>query len=105
MKRFKRIVSDWNGVYLVSIVFVMVLILGAWRERPSQDLRVPQCYIIKSLETWTERVRSEDGYFTQKYVHMHSVALQKLGLTFNIRQSTPEWPEALLCFYFPRDSS
>ena len=91
----------------IGLVITMAVILGVVVAKglSSQDLRIPQCYIIKSLETWTERVKSEDGYFTQKYVHMHSVALQKLGLTFNIRQSTPEWPEALLCFYFPRDSS
>ena len=86
-------------------VVVLTMILVGWAHPPSQGLRIPQCYIIKSIETWTEKVKNKDGLFTQKYVHMHSVALQKLGLTFNIRQSTPEWPEALLCFYFPRDSS
>ena len=96
-----------NMKRFVGLGIVLAVVSGVWvtQSLQSQDLRVPQCYIIKSLETWTERVKSEDGYFTQKYVHMHSVALQKLGLTFNIRQSTPEWPEALLCFYFPRDSS
>ena len=91
----------------VGLGIVLAVVSGVWvtQSLQSQTIRIPQCYIIKSLETWTERVRSEDGYFTQKYVHMHSVAFQNLGLVFNIRQSTPVWHEALLCFYFPRDSS
>ena len=90
----------------VGTVIVMAVILGVVVAKglTSQGLHIPQCYIIRSLETWTERVKSEDGLFTQKHVHMHSVTLEKVGLAFNIRQSTPEWPEGLFCFYAKRDS-
>lgn len=91
----------------VGLMMVLAVVSGVWvtQSLTSQDLRIPQCYIIRSLETWKERVKGPEGLFTQTIGHMHSIALESVGLVMNIRQLTPEWPEALLCTYAPKGPS
>ena len=84
----------------------LTIILVGWAVSPlkSQDLPIPQCHIVRSLQTWVEVLPSEgDGLLSRKVVHVHVVEVEKLGLAFNIRDVTPTWPLVLMCYYPPRD--